>query len=51
MSAARFLLEFEATGDQEVINKIRQVGQAGAEAATGLGDLGTAGQDIQGSHD
>ena len=35
-SAARFLLEFEATGDQEVVNKIRQVGAAGKETATDL---------------
>ena len=30
-SAARFLLEFEASGDQEVVNKIREVGQDGKE--------------------
>jgi hypothetical protein len=38
-SAARFVLEFEATGDQEVVNKIRAVGAAGKETATELESL------------
>lgn len=38
-SAARFLLEFEASGDQEVVNKIREVGQAGKETAADLQEL------------
>jgi hypothetical protein len=38
-SAARFLLEFEATGDQEVVNKIREVGAAGKETAAELQSL------------
>jgi hypothetical protein len=29
-SAARFVLEFQATGDKDVVNKIREVGQAGS---------------------
>ena len=38
-SAARFLLEFEATGDQEVVSKIKAVGAAGKETATDLESL------------
>lgn len=38
-SAERFLLEFEASGDQEVVNKIREVGQAGKETAVDLQEL------------
>ncbi len=38
-SAARFLLEFEATGDQEVVNKIKEVGAAGKETAADLQEL------------
>ena len=38
-ASARFLLEFQATGDQEVVNKIREVGAAGKEAATDLESL------------
>jgi hypothetical protein len=38
-SAALFLLEFEASGDKEVVNKIREVGQAGKEAAADLQEL------------
>ena len=38
-SAARFLLEFEATGDQEVVNKIKAVGAAGKQTATDLESL------------
>jgi hypothetical protein len=40
-ASARFLLEFQATGDQEVVNKIREVGAAGKEAATDLESLQT----------
>ena len=36
MSSARFLLEFEATGDQEVVNAIKEVGTAGKETAADL---------------
>ena len=39
MSSARFLLEFEATGDQEVVNAIREVGTAGKETAAELESL------------
>jgi hypothetical protein len=35
-SSARFLLEFEATGDQEVVDAVRKVGQAGKETAADL---------------
>ena len=38
-SAARFLLEFEATGDQEVVSKIKAVGEAGKQTATDLESL------------
>ena len=38
-ASARFLLEFQATGDQEVVNKIREVGQAGQDAASQLESL------------
>ena len=38
-ASARFLLEFQATGDQEVVNKIREVGAAGKETATDLESL------------
>jgi hypothetical protein len=38
-ASARFLLEFAATGDQEVVNKIREVGAAGQEAASQLESL------------
>ena len=38
-ASAKFLLEFQATGDQEVVNKIREVGAAGQQAATDLQDL------------
>ena len=38
-ASARFLLEFQATGDQEVVNKIREVGGAGKEATTDLESL------------
>ena len=41
--SARFLLEFEATGDQEVVNAINQVSEAGKQAATDLEGL----QDIE----
>ena len=34
--SARFLLEFQVTGDQEVVGKIREVGRAGTEAASEL---------------
>lgn len=37
--SARFLLEFQATGDQEVVNKIREVGAAGKETAADLQEL------------
>jgi hypothetical protein len=37
--SARFLLEFQATGDQEVVNKIREVGAAGKETAADLDAL------------
>ena len=37
--SARFLLEFEATGDQEVVNAINQVSEAGKQAATDLEGL------------
>ena len=39
MSSARFLLEFEATGDQEVVNAIKEVGTAGKETAADLDAL------------
>ena len=39
MSSARFLLEFEATGDQEVVNAIKEVGTAGKETAAELESL------------
>ena len=39
MSSARFLLEFEATGDQEVVNAIKEVGTAGKETAAELEGL------------
>jgi hypothetical protein len=39
MSSARFLLEFEATGDQEVVNKIKEVGTAGKQTAADLQSL------------
>lgn len=48
-SAARFVLGFQATGDQDVVNKIREVGQAGSEASAALQELGDAGSDIQSS--
>lgn len=38
-AAAKFLLEFEARGDQEVVQKIKAVGAAGTEAATELQSL------------
>jgi hypothetical protein len=38
-SAARFLLEFEATGDQEVVAKIKAVGAAGKQTAAELQSL------------
>jgi hypothetical protein len=48
-SAAKFLLEFQATGDQEIVQKLRDIGSSGQEAATQLQELQTAGEDIGGS--
>ena len=39
MSSARFLLEFEATGDQEVVNAVKEVGTAGKKNSHELESL------------
>jgi hypothetical protein len=48
-SAAKFILEFQTTGDQEIVQKLRDIGTAGQDSAQQLQELQGAGEGIEGS--